>query len=283
MKDIPLVSVNIRTLNSEKTIKKTLESVKGQTYGNIEIVISDGYSSDKTIDIAKAYTTRINFARKLGDARYRNFHESRGKYLLSLDSDQSLDNGVIEECVRLCEQKGVDAVTIPERSIIAKGTLIEKLIAYDKWVVDQNRDQDVVFGTACPRFFKKELLSDLKWPKGLAVFDDTILYVEILKKGARVVYLSKQSIRHREVTSWTTFIKKFYRYGKGYFGALKANPGIIAAHSLPRRSYFSPAALSKPNYFLGLLLLYTVKVLAAGCGVASYFILYLLNKKNKLK
>ena len=61
----PLVSVNIRTFNSEKTLEKTLKSVKDQTYPNIEIVVSDGYSKDNSVEIAKKFDAKINFADKL--------------------------------------------------------------------------------------------------------------------------------------------------------------------------------------------------------------------------
>lgn len=269
MKTQSLVSVNIRTFNSEKTLEKTLQSVKNQTYRNFEIIVSDGRSTDNSIDIAKRYGARVHYVEKLGDARYKDYQKSRGKYLLSLDSDQVLDSRVIEKCVDLCEKKGFDAVTISEKSIVQKGTLLEKLIAYDKWVIDQNKDADATFGTACPRFFKKELFDTLKWPKGLAVFDDTILYAELIKNGAKVAYLSKPSIRHHEVSSWIVLFKKFIRYGKGYPNAFKSQPSTIAAHSLPRRSYFSKAALTKPHYFFGLLILYIVKVSAAAMGAFS--------------
>ncbi len=283
MKTQSLVSVSIRTLNSAKTLEKTLRSVTDQTYRNFEIIVSDGRSTDNTVEIARKYGARVHYVEKLGDARYQDYKISRGKYLLSLDSDQILDRRVIEKCVELCEEKGFDAVTISEQSIIQNGTLLEKLIAYDKWVIDQNKDADAKFGTACPRFFKKELFNTLKWPKGLAVFDDTILYAELLKNGAKVAYLSEQSIRHHEVSSWIVFFKKFIRYGKGYSNAFKSQPSTIAAHSLPRRSYFSKAALTKPHYFFGLLLLYLVKGVAAGIGVLSYFILNLQGRENKLK
>lgn len=266
MKPYPLVSVNIRTYNSAQTLRETLESVKRQSYPNVEIVISDGFSKDRSVAIAERFGARVHFADKLGDARKQNYKHSRGKYILSLDSDQSLEQRVIEECVRLCEKKKFDAVTISEKSIIQKGTLIEKLIAYDKWVIDKNRDADATFGTACPRFFRKTILSEIRWPKNLAVFDDTILYNELTTRGAKVTYLSHPSIFHHEVSDWRTFMKKFFRYGKGYFGALRVEPGTIAAHSLPRRSYFSTYALSKPGYFVGLLVLYSVKVGSAGLG-----------------
>lgn len=272
MKTGPLVSINIRTYNSGKTLQSTLESVKKQTYKNIEIVISDGFSKDDSVKIAKKYNTTVSFADKLGDARYQNYVNSRGKYILSLDSDQFLDENLVEICVEECEKSNYDALIIAEKSMIEKGTFLEKLIAYDKWVIDKSRDSDALFGTACPRFFRKELLQDVAWPKELAVFDDTILYSQLLSKGARIQYVSDVSIKHYEVTSWITFVKKFHRYGKGYFLAFREKPGTIAAHSLPRRSYFSSYAFSKPHYFAGLLLLYAVKALAAGSGVVSYFL-----------
>ncbi|MBR5316976.1 MAG: glycosyltransferase [Lachnospiraceae bacterium] len=50
-----LVSIITVAYNSEKTIAKTIESVLNQTYSNIEYIIVDGMSKDKTADIARAY------------------------------------------------------------------------------------------------------------------------------------------------------------------------------------------------------------------------------------
>ena len=54
-----LVSVTIPTFNSEKTLEKTLEKVKTQTYENIEIIIIDSYSNDKTLEIAKKFNAKV--------------------------------------------------------------------------------------------------------------------------------------------------------------------------------------------------------------------------------
>lgn len=53
IKKQPKVSIVIPTFNSEKTIKKTLETIINQTYQNIEIIISDNGSTDNTINIIK--------------------------------------------------------------------------------------------------------------------------------------------------------------------------------------------------------------------------------------
>ncbi len=56
----PLVSIITVCLNSEKTISKTIESVISQTYKNIEFIIIDGKSNDKTINIIGKYKKKIS-------------------------------------------------------------------------------------------------------------------------------------------------------------------------------------------------------------------------------
>ncbi|MCR5742977.1 MAG: glycosyltransferase [Lachnospiraceae bacterium] len=50
-----LVTVISAVCNSEKTIARTIESVLNQTYDNIEYIIVDGASTDRTLDIARSY------------------------------------------------------------------------------------------------------------------------------------------------------------------------------------------------------------------------------------
>ena len=194
------------------------------------------------------------------------------KYVLFFDSDQVMDKDLIAKCVAKCEKTNCDALTLSEKSIIRKGTLVEKLIAYDKFVIDSLKDDDAIFGTAVPRFFRAEILRGIVWPKELSVFDHTGIFLEIVKKGAKVEYISSPSLRHYEVDSWRKFFKKFYRYGLYYFDALKGYPGPVIAHSFPRRVYFTKVALRKPAWFLGLLFLYFVKGIAAALGIIAYFL-----------
>ena len=52
------ISIITVTLNSERTIRDTLNSVFSQTYKNIEHIIVDGGSNDKTRSILKDYTNK---------------------------------------------------------------------------------------------------------------------------------------------------------------------------------------------------------------------------------
>jgi len=57
----PLISVITVVFNGEKYLEKTIQSVLGQTHGNIEYIIIDGGSADKTLDIIKKYEYAIDY------------------------------------------------------------------------------------------------------------------------------------------------------------------------------------------------------------------------------
>lgn len=57
----PLITVITAVFNGEKFLEKTIKSVLCQTYDNIEYIVIDGGSTDKTIDIIKKYENKIDY------------------------------------------------------------------------------------------------------------------------------------------------------------------------------------------------------------------------------
>lgn len=107
----PLVSVVVVAYNSSETITETLESIKNQTYKNIELIITDDASSDDTVEICN------NWLRKNGnrfiDAQIvsveentgvsgninRGVTKSKGKWIKSIAGDDLLVPSAIEDYV----------------------------------------------------------------------------------------------------------------------------------------------------------------------------------------
>jgi len=90
----PLVSVIVPAWNAEETLAETLASAFGQTYRNIEIVIVDDGSTDRTAEIALdlcANDPRARLVRQanggLSAARNRAVKESKGEWIAPLDAD----------------------------------------------------------------------------------------------------------------------------------------------------------------------------------------------------
>lgn len=113
------VSIITCVFNRIKTIEYALESVKSQTYSNIEHIIIDGGSTDGTIQIIKNYIKNINYDHKfvsekdkgIYDALNKGINISSGHIIGFLHSDDIFNsNSTIEELVKIIKQKNVDAI-----------------------------------------------------------------------------------------------------------------------------------------------------------------------------
>ena len=95
---IPFFSIVIATYNSEKTLGYTLKSISDQTMlkNEIEILVVDGGSVDKTLEIANEYSNDswagfyiINNKKRLPEyAKLLGMEKATGKYLVRMDSDE---------------------------------------------------------------------------------------------------------------------------------------------------------------------------------------------------
>ena len=99
------VSIITVCFNSEKTIKDTMESVKSQTYPNIEYIVIDGLSKDRTNEIVKEYSdvVSIHVSEKdngLYDAMNKGIQLATGDIIGVLNSDDILANdNIIQKLV----------------------------------------------------------------------------------------------------------------------------------------------------------------------------------------
>ena len=114
-----LVTIIVPTYNSENTLELCLRSIKNQSYKNIEIIVVDRFSEDKTVEIAGKYGARV-YQLDCERTKAKNFglRKARGDYVLFVDSDMELTKRVVEECVELAEGDGrIGGIIIPERSV----------------------------------------------------------------------------------------------------------------------------------------------------------------------
>ena len=149
------MSVIITTKNEEKNIENCLKSIRNQTYKNIEVIVVDNNSTDKTKEIAKKYTDKV-FNHGPERSAQRNFGAkmARGSYILYLDADMMLSSEVVESCVEMMEQcENLVGLYIPER-IIGSGFWIKV------------RDFERSFYTATPIDAVRFIRRDVFWNIG---------------------------------------------------------------------------------------------------------------------
>lgn len=116
--DNSLVSVIVPTKNSSGFLDKCLESIKNQTYKNLEIVVVDNNSTDNTKEIAKKYTDKVfNQGPERSAQRNYGVKNCGGDQVLIIDSDMELSDLVVEQCMaKINSVPEIKGVIIPEES-----------------------------------------------------------------------------------------------------------------------------------------------------------------------
>jgi len=110
LKEKPLVSIITPSYNQGEFVEKTILSVLKQDYPNIELIIMDGGSTDKTVDILKKYTQKITYWESKNDkgqtyAINKGFRIATGEYIGWLNSDDYLEANILGSIVKVFKEE----------------------------------------------------------------------------------------------------------------------------------------------------------------------------------
>ena len=112
-----MVSVIIPVFETEEYLKQCLDSVVGQTYRDIEIILVVANSTDNSLRICEEYAakdSRIRVIEQIGEgagnARNQGVSESKGEYICFVDSDDWIDSRFVEKLYNSMVSNGVELV-----------------------------------------------------------------------------------------------------------------------------------------------------------------------------
>ena len=260
----PRVSVIVPTFNSEETLALCLQSIKGQTYPNVEIIVVDRYSGDGTLKVAEKFNAKVFLKGPERSAqKNRGATKAEGLFLLFMDSDMELTPNVIKECVALCLQRGADAVMIPQVSV-ARGFLAEcRKIERTLYIGYETFNM--------PRFFRREVFGSV------GGFDESLVYGEDFDLGRRIegagyrIGRVRAEIRHYEgELSMKRIMLKAYYYGKALPSFIWKNPSLAMKGYSPAHYLRNFKLLLKhPIHLLGLIFMKLVEYIAYLTGALS--------------
>ena len=98
-----LVSIIIPAYNAERWIERCVSSALRQTYGNIEVIVVENGSTDRTMDVVQAIEDRrlrvYTSEKGVSNARNKGIDEARGRYLTFLDADDWFSDDAIEKMI----------------------------------------------------------------------------------------------------------------------------------------------------------------------------------------
>lgn len=193
------VSVIVTVYNTEQYIEECIVSLINQTYKNIEIILIDGGSTDKTPEICRKYESKYKNIRLIqkenegvSAARNRGIEETTGDYVFFVDGDDWIDKDTIELLVCLEEENNADiAFVIKEGHTDSTGKV---LIGDGKKMLLHILNVSAV--ETWGKLFKRQLFDDVSFPKG-KLHEDLYVMPTIFLKCKKIVAYHKGLYHYR--------------------------------------------------------------------------------------
>jgi len=207
MIDNELVTIIIPTYNREKRLPDAIESAINQTYNNIQVIVIDDGSIDKTSELVKKYPKVEYYYKENGgqaSARNAGLIHAKGSIITSLDSDDVWHADFLEKCVTKLEEENLDFVFAnweQESRIGAPWDFLRNdpfLKPYypkekDNWVVLEYPEVRDLYIKSCPSPSSSVVIrrsAILKgWDEEMNIGDDWCMYLElILNRECRAAF-----------------------------------------------------------------------------------------------
>lgn len=186
----PKISVIIPAYNAETYLEPCVRSVLQQTYQNLEILLIDDGSTDKTWEVCRALAaadSRVRPIRKenggVSSARNAGIEAASGAMLLFVDGDDELKENGLEALIEAQQRTGADIVAAwydmgapipyPEAGdVVWKGTealqksLEDHPLTYSAWA----------------KLYTREIIGDTRFQEGIRVNEDSLFVFRLLCK-----------------------------------------------------------------------------------------------------
>ncbi len=183
------LSVVIPVYNVENYLREFFDSVVNQTYNNLQIILVDDGSTDRSGQICDEYAqkdSRITVVHQenqgAGAAKNSGLKLVKGEYLSIIDSDDYIDLSMYETMISCMEKTGVDVVQCRFRNVF-KDVSVEidynfsknnRIIKTDRFLFELLYDWK--YAIFCNKVFKTSLLNHIEFPVGRKIDDEFFTY-----------------------------------------------------------------------------------------------------------
>ena len=213
-----LVSVIVPVYNSEKYLRLCIESIINQSYKNIEIILINDGSTDNSGKICDEYALgneriRVIHEKNMGPAAARNegIENSRGGFILFVDSDDFIEKDAIESLIKSFDQHKADIIIgdfkkikngvvearrdicFPCSKVLTKQDLVDCSRLYLK-----KPNKYLLFAFSWGRLFKASIIKDKKiyFNADLHTFEDVAFNFDYLNYTNKVFFLKEPVCNH---------------------------------------------------------------------------------------
>ena len=196
----PLISIIIPVYNSENTLERCIRSVLCQTYRNIEVIVVDNGSTDKSREIVKRLSkedNRIVVIQQSNNgvsvARNAGLKKATGEYITFIDSDDWLEKDLYSAIVSLAQKEHADIVQWGFYVDDSENHSITRTKPYTLEIYDASYETVQMYFSALGyiwnKIYKREIInnSNTVFDKDIYLYEDMLFNLEILSNGYTVV------------------------------------------------------------------------------------------------
>jgi glycosyltransferase involved in cell wall biosynthesis len=247
------VSVIVCTRNVEQDIYSCIESIKKNNPG--EILVVDGKSTDKTVDVVKSLSVKVitDNGRGLAYARRIGVESTNLPFVLFVGPDNILESDFIENFIRLKEEWGFDVASVSTR-IYNPQSFWDKGMDF-RWKCNMGLP-GVTDVPGTPNIYDRLLFKKVQFSdKDFGGADDTDL-CEQLKKYGFTLGIVPLTIFEKNGWTMKSIWNRFKFYGNGdncFYNEYKSNWTMIRkflsiTHPLRQTINYSKLAIVERNY-----------------------------------
>lgn len=226
------VSIIIPVFNSEKFITQCMESVLNQTMEDIEIIVVNDGSTDRSFEILTKLEEEFDHMillnqenRGQAKARNRAIEHATGDYLAFVDSDDFIEPNMVEQMYSGAIQNEVDIVICNWNRVDVTGRVIENKdhSEYDQKIMTREEivrlflchDHELVEGFSFNKLIKRSILIENQITYPNMAYEDIPMIFSILTKINTCLYLNQilyHYVQHQDSITHTKSIRNIEHF-----------------------------------------------------------------------
>ena len=206
----PLITVIVPIYKVEQYLNECIDSILGQSYFNLEIILVDDGSPDRCGEICDQYAKKDNRVKVihqenkgLSSARNSATDVATGKYITYVDSDDWISKDMIEVLYNAIKKNNTKIACCSFESFFEDGTTASnphhnKTFIYStQEALDCFLFNDYITPCVCGKLYDRELLNNIRCPDG-KLFEDQFTTYKILDLCDKIVFETKPLYHYRK-------------------------------------------------------------------------------------
>lgn len=204
MEVAPLISIIVPVYNVENYIRRCVDSLINQTYNNLEIILIDDGSPDKSGEICDMYASkdeRIKVIHKgnggVSSARNAGLDIAKGDYIAFVDADDYIDTQMYEVLYTSLSDNDADMAMGIYAQENSNGEFIPHYVGEQTEVLSRTQTiaqmlkQVKYTCSLCDKLFSAKLIGDTRFDENISHNEDLLFVYQLMRKSSKAVYIPK--------------------------------------------------------------------------------------------